>query len=75
MGWFTPSKISNNELGEYLPDEEAQLSEGNEYLEASTQPEAVKKCQEIAQEYDAVDSDVEQLESEKKWNCKFWFWS
>ncbi len=75
MFWNPKNRASNNELGEYLPDDNAQLQEGSEYLEASSQPEAVEKCKEIAAEYGATESEVEQLQTEKDWNCKFWFWS
>jgi hypothetical protein len=40
MGWFT-KKTSGNELGEYLPDDEAQITEKSERLQANSQPEAV----------------------------------
>lgn len=40
MGWFTPKKTSDNELGDYLPDDEAQRQEGSEPIQATGQKEA-----------------------------------
>jgi hypothetical protein len=67
-------KPSDNELGEYLPDGEAEVKEGSEYIEAKTKPEAQEKCEEIASQYGATDSEVEPLENDGDWNCKFKFW-
>lgn len=73
MGWFF-SQRSDNELGEYLPDEKATLQQGSEYLEASSKPEAKEKCDEVASEYNAVESSVEPAENEGGWMCNFKFW-
>lgn len=73
--FWNPKNRANNELGEYLPDDNAQLQQGSEYLEASSYSEAEQKCEEIAAEYGATESKVERLQEEKDWNCKFWFWS
>lgn len=74
MSWFF-SKPSNNELGEYLPDDEATLQEGSEYIQASNKPEAKEKCDEVAAAYDAVESRVEPTDDDGGWMCKFKFWS
>ncbi len=50
MFWILKNKISYNELGEYLPDEEAQLDEESERIQAENESEAKEKCQEIASE-------------------------
>ena len=34
--FWNPKNRANNELGEYLPDDNAQLQEASEYLEASS---------------------------------------
>ncbi len=54
MIWFSKKKTSDNELGEYLPDEEAQLQEGSEPIQAKSRDEAQKKGKEVASQYDSV---------------------
>lgn len=73
MGWFF-SKSSDNELGEYLPDDEATLQEGSEIIEAKGDKAAEKECKEVASQYNAVSSEVEPTDQQDTWNCKFKFW-
>ncbi|MCF4968393.1 hypothetical protein [Nostoc sp. CMAA1605] len=73
MGWFF-SKPSDNELGEYLPDDEATLQEGSEIIESENLESARKECKDVASQYDAVSSDVEETSQDNTWNCKFKFW-
>ncbi len=54
MIWFSKKKTTDNELGEYLPAEDAQLQEGSEPIQAKSRDEAEKKCKEVASQYDAV---------------------
>jgi hypothetical protein len=72
MSWF--SKKSDNELGEYLPDSEAQLLTGHDTVRGKSRDEAEEECADVASEYNAVSSEVEPTESEDTWNCKFRFW-
>ncbi|HLP89184.1 MAG TPA: hypothetical protein VK184_11425 [Nostocaceae cyanobacterium] len=67
-------KISNNELGEYLPSEEAELYEQSEEIGASSEPEAKEKCKETAAEYGGIDPKVTPTDREGRWDCKFKFW-
>jgi len=72
MGWFT-KKTSGNELGEYLPDDEAQITEKSERLQANSQPEADKKCEEIASEYGGMEASAKPVG--KSWfDCTFKVW-
>lgn len=73
MGWFSWGG-SGNEMGEYLPDDEATLQEGSEIIEAGSREEAEKACKDVASEYDAVSSKVEDTQDDNTWNCKFRFW-
>lgn len=74
MGWFTPKKTSDNELGDYLPDDEAQLQEGSEPIQAKNPQEAEKKCEEIAAEYNAVESKAHPTDRKDDYDCRFKFW-
>lgn len=74
MGWFSPKKPSNNELGEHLPDEDAQLQEGSEPIQARGQKDADRKCKEVAAQYDAVEFNAERTERKNEYDCKFKFW-
>ncbi|HLP88604.1 MAG TPA: hypothetical protein VK184_08455 [Nostocaceae cyanobacterium] len=73
MSWF--SKRSYNELGEYLPDSEADLQQGEDTVKGKNMQEAKKECEELAAEYDAVSSDVEATDQQDIWKCKFKFWA
>ncbi|MCC5638253.1 hypothetical protein LC593_20925 [Nostoc sp. CHAB 5844] len=71
MPWF---KSTSSEMGDYLPDDEATLIEGCEIVGGSNEKEARENCQEVASQYDAVESEVEPTKDEDTWNCKFKFW-
>ncbi|BAY94383.1 MULTISPECIES: hypothetical protein [unclassified Tolypothrix] len=73
MGWFSWGGTSN-EMGEYLPDDEATLQEGSEIIEAKNKESAREECKDVASQYDAVSSDVEETDQDNTWNCKFKFW-
>jgi len=73
MRWLQ-RKGSGNELGEYLPDGEAQLTEASECIQANSLPEAKKKCEELADEYNGVDAKVEPI-GKKLFDCQFKLWS
>lgn len=73
MGWFSWGGTSN-EMGEYLPNDEATLQEGSEIIEAKDKESAREECKDVASQYDAVSSDVEETEQDNTWNCKFKFW-
>ncbi|HAG83464.1 MAG TPA: hypothetical protein DCL61_20530 [Cyanobacteria bacterium UBA12227] len=74
MRWFTPKKISDNELGEYLPDDEAQLQEGYEPIQAENDAEAQEKCREVASEYGGVQANAEPTDRKNEYDCRFKFW-
>ncbi len=74
MIWFSKKKTSDNELGEYLPDEEAQLQEGSEPIQAKSRNEAEKKCKEVASQYDAVESEAKPTKRNNEYDCRFKFW-
>jgi hypothetical protein len=67
-------KPSNNELGEYLPDADAEQYIQTEPLEAEDEVSAEEMCDEIAAEYGGVDPKVKQT-GEKQYDCKFTMWS
>jgi len=69
-------KPSNNELGEYLPDGDAELSVQSEPIQARNRNEAEKKCDEIAAEYGGIEPQVEKDSIHVfQWDCKFKLWS
>ncbi len=74
MGWFTPKKTSNNELGDYLPDDEAQLQEGSEPIQATGQKEADELCEEVAAEYGGTDAKAHRTDRKNEYDCRFKFW-
>jgi len=74
MGWGQ-KKPSDNELGEYLPESEAELSIQSEPLQAKNRNEAEKKCEEIAAEYGGIEPKVEKDSiGVNTWDCKFKLW-
>jgi hypothetical protein len=73
MGWFSWGG-TGNEIGEYLPDDEATLQEGSEIIEAKGKNAAEQECKDVASQYDAVSSEVEPTDQQNTWNCKFKFW-
>jgi hypothetical protein len=74
MGWFF-NKPSDNELGEYLPEDDAQLYEQVEPIQAENEPEAQQICKELASEYGGTDARAEQVSgSDKDYDCKFKLW-
>jgi len=74
MGWFSPKKSSNNELGEYLPVDDAQPYQQSEEIAAVSEPEAKKKCDETAAEYGGTDPEVTPTDRDGRWDCKFKLW-
>lgn len=75
MVWYPSNPLSENELGEYLPEDDAQLQEGSEPIHAKNPQEAEKKCKKTAAEYDAVESKANPTDSKDKYDCRFKFWS
>ncbi|MFK0732121.1 MAG: hypothetical protein ACFKPT_09285 [Gloeotrichia echinulata GP01] len=74
MVWFFGNP-SNNELGEYLPEDEAQPYEQSEPIQALSQSEAQETCKEIASEYGGTEPYAEPVKgSNKDYNCKFKLW-
>ncbi|HLO85991.1 MAG TPA: hypothetical protein VK203_13425 [Nostocaceae cyanobacterium] len=74
FSWFRSGGSTGNKLGEYLPDDEAQPYEQSEEIGAKSEPEARRKCKEVANEYGGTDADVEPTGREGRWNCKFKLW-
>ncbi len=72
MVWF--KKTSDNKLGEYLPDADAEQYLQIESLEAEDEKAAEEECDEIAAEYGGLNPEVEQT-GEKQYDCKFTLWS
>lgn len=72
MGWF--SKKGNQDFGEYLPDGEAELKEESIKINAKSQPEADRKCEEEAKAYDGFDADAEHSGVKGLFDCRFKFW-
>lgn len=74
MVWL-PKKISENELGEYLPEDDAQPYIQSETIQAENEPEAIEKCKETAAEYGGTEPKVEELDNGNNlWDCKFKLW-
>jgi len=67
-------KGSANQLGNYLPDGEAELTLTSESIQANSLPEAKRKCEELADEYGGVDSKVEPI-GKSLFDCHFKLWS
>lgn len=74
MFWTPRKKVSENELGEYLPDEDAQQYEESERIQAENESEAKEKCQEVAGEYGGTEPKVEETNVDNLWDCKFKLW-
>jgi hypothetical protein len=75
MGWFgSKQKPSDNELGDYLPDGEAQLQDGYEPIQASGQKKADKVCEEVANEYGGTDAKAHPTDRKNEYDCRFKFW-
>ncbi|MCM0592285.1 MAG: hypothetical protein ACSI46_15075 [Gloeotrichia echinulata DVL01] len=72
MPWW--SRSTANEMGDYLPDDQATLQEEQIRVQGKNEQEAREKCREEASQYDAVESDVEPTKDDNTWNCKFKFW-
>lgn len=72
MVWFK-KKASDNELGEYLPNSEAQPYEQSEPIRAHSQKKAEEKCSELAAEYGGTSPEVEKT-SKGEYDCKFKLW-
>lgn len=71
MGWFL--KKGDQDFGEYLPDDEAELKEEVIHIEAKNKPQAQEKCEEEAKVYDGFGAEVES-KGEKQFDCRFKFW-
>jgi len=66
-------KLSNNELGEHLPDSDAELYIQSEPIEAENRASAEEKCNEIAAEYGGVSPEVEKV-GDNQFDCRFKLW-
>ncbi|HLP89353.1 MAG TPA: hypothetical protein VK184_12275 [Nostocaceae cyanobacterium] len=64
---------AGNELGEYLPNEEAELQEESERIQANNQQEAKEKCDQVAKEYGGIESKAERIDK-NLYDCKFKVW-
>lgn len=71
MPWF---RSTGNEMGDYLPDDEATLLQGQDTVKGKNKDEAQESCADLASEYNAISSDVEETEDDDTWICKFKFW-
>jgi len=75
MLWNPKNRVSNNELGEYLPDDQAQPYEESETIQAKSRDEAEEKCEETAVDYGGIDPKVDEVDSGNGfWDCKFKLW-
>jgi hypothetical protein len=73
MGWF--SNKNTQDYGNYLPDEDATLQSDTQIVSGKNEAEAEENCKELASQYDAIESDVEETKDDGFWNCNFKFWS
>lgn len=64
---------SANEFGATLPDEEAQLCEESEIIQAHNQRQAKEKCKEVAEEYGGTDPEVKPT-GKSEFDCRFKIW-
>lgn len=62
-----------NEFGDYLPDDDADLEEESERIQAPNKLQAEKKCARVAKEYGGIDPHVEPL-NQGLFDCKFQVW-
>ncbi len=74
MFWSSKKKTSDNELGEYLADEDAQPFEQSEEIGAATEPDAKEKCNETAAKYGGTDPKVTPTDRDGRWDCRFKLW-
>ncbi|AFZ27265.1 hypothetical protein Cylst_5231 [Cylindrospermum stagnale PCC 7417] len=73
MGWFSKLR-TDNELGEHLPDSDAQPCTESEEIGARNKSQAQKKCQETAEEYGGTDAKVSSTDRPGRWDCNFKVW-
>jgi hypothetical protein len=67
------SNRSGNELGEFLPEEDAQLCEECELIQAFDRDQASRRCAKLAQLYGGTNPRVKPIER-ALYNCKFDVW-
>lgn len=74
MNWFgSKQQSSHNEMGNHLPDEDAELCVESEIIQAPNKDKAKEKCEEIAESYGGVESKVKSID--KSWfDCTFNVW-
>ncbi|AFZ61352.1 hypothetical protein H6G54_02775 [Anabaena cylindrica FACHB-243] len=73
MGLFSKPK-TDNELGEYLPDSDAQPCTESEEIGARNRSQAQKKCEETAEEYGGTDAQASPTDRPGRWDCNFKVW-
>lgn len=64
---------SANEFGATLPDEEAQLCEESERIQAHNQKQADEKCEKLTEEYGGTDPDAKAV-GKSEFDCNFKVW-
>lgn len=75
MGWSgSKQKPSENELGDHLPDSEAQPRIESKRIQANNQKQADEKCDKVAKEYGGTDPKAKPI-GPKLFDCKFKIWS
>lgn len=63
----------SNEFGDYLPEDDSDLEEEGELIQAKSYPQAKKKCEQVAKEYGGINPKVEKLD--QGWfDCQFQVW-
>lgn len=62
-----------NEFGDYLPEDDADLEEESERIQAPNKLKAEKICARVAKEYGGIDPRVEPL-IQGLFDCKFQVW-
>jgi hypothetical protein len=67
------SNRSGNELGEFLPEDDAQLCEECELIQACNMPQARRRCKQVADAYGGIGSKAVRID-EGLFNCKFKVW-
>lgn len=75
MSWFrSKKKSSDNELGDYLPEDDAQQYEQSEPIQAYNKEDAEEKCDELAASYGGTEPEVEHTGRKGEYDCKFKLW-
>jgi len=74
MDWFrSKQKSSANELGDHLPEDDAQPCVESERIEAKNRDKAKEKCEDIAEAYGGTDPEVEPI-GKGLFDCTFKLW-